>query len=136
MTCLARMNTVSLMSQRFQVFDHSAGFRFSQHIRECVAGVRVADFSHVIAGPLATQFLCLLGADVIKVEPPSGDAMRYYTRKPEFHGMAEPFVGANAGKKSVLLDLKTDAGRAALLESVEQWTDFSRSLLKLLDGLA
>ncbi len=84
-----------------------------------LAGVRVADFSHVIAGPLATQFLCLLGADVIKVEPPSGDAMRYYTRKPEFHGMAEPFVGANAGKKSVLLDLKTDAGRAAARAIVE-----------------
>jgi CoA:oxalate CoA-transferase len=78
-----------------------------------LAGVRIADFSHVIAGPLATQFLCLLGAEVIKIEPPSGDAMRYYTRTEGRHGMAEPFVAANAGKKSVVLDLKTEEGREA-----------------------
>lgn len=76
-----------------------------------LAGLRVADFSHIIAGPLATQYLCLLGAEVIKVEPPGGDLMRYYTRRPEFRGMAEPFIGANAGKKSVVLDLKTADGR-------------------------
>lgn len=78
-----------------------------------LAGVRIADFSHVIAGPLATQFLCLLGAEVIKIEPPAGDAMRYYTRLDERRGMAEPFLGANAGKKSVVLDLKSEEGRAA-----------------------
>ncbi|SMH38951.1 CaiB/BaiF CoA-transferase family protein [Maritimibacter sp. HL-12] len=76
-------------------------------------GIRVADFSHVIAGPLATQFLNLLGAEVIKVEPPAGDPMRFYTRDPARRGMAEPFVGANAGKKSVVLDLKSETGRAA-----------------------
>ena len=78
-----------------------------------LAGVRIADFSHVIAGPLATQFLCLLGAEVIKIEPPQGDAMRYYTPRADLRGMAEPFVGANAGKRSVVLDLKTQAGREA-----------------------
>ncbi|MBF9033724.1 CoA transferase [Rhodobacterales bacterium HKCCE2091] len=77
-----------------------------------LAGVRIADFSHVIAGPLATQFLCLLGAEVIKVEPAQGDAMRYYTRRDDLRGMAEPFMGANAGKKSVVLDLKSEQGRA------------------------
>ncbi len=76
-------------------------------------GIRIADFCHVIAGPLATQFLNLLGAEVIKVEPPAGDPMRYYTRDPDRRGMAEPFVGANAGKKSVVLDLKSDEGRHA-----------------------
>ena len=78
-----------------------------------LSGVRIADFSHVIAGPLATQFLCLLGADVVKIEPPAGDAMRYYTRREDLRGMAEPFIGANAGKRSIVLDLKTDEGRAA-----------------------
>ena len=78
-----------------------------------LAGVRIVDFSHVIAGPLATQFLCLLGAEVIKVEPPAGDAMREFTPRRELRGMAEPFVGANAGKRSVVLDLKTEAGRDA-----------------------
>ena len=78
-----------------------------------LAGIRIADFSHVIAGPLATQFLNLLGAEVIKIEPPAGDPMRHYTRDSARRGMAEPFVGANAGKQSVVLDLKTEAGRSA-----------------------
>lgn len=78
-----------------------------------LAGVRIADFSHVIAGPLATHFLCLLGAEVIKVEPPTGDVLRNYTRRRELRGMAEPFIGANAGKKSIVLDLKSDFGREA-----------------------
>ncbi|MEE3359097.1 MAG: CoA transferase [Pseudomonadota bacterium] len=81
-------------------------------------GIRIADFSHVIAGPLATQFLNLLGAEVIKVEPPAGDPMRYYTRDADRRGMAEPFVGANAGKRSVVLDLKTDEGRRAAQDIV------------------
>jgi len=76
-----------------------------------LAGARIADFSHVIAGPLATQFLCLLGAEVIKVEPPGGDVMRYYTKDKSRRGAAEPFVGTNAGKKSVVIDLKTEEGR-------------------------
>lgn len=78
-----------------------------------LAGVRIADFSHVIAGPLATQFLCLLGAEVIKIEPAGGDAMRFYTRRDDLRGMAEPFMSANAGKKSVVLDLKSEDGIAA-----------------------
>jgi CoA:oxalate CoA-transferase len=78
-----------------------------------LAGVRIADFSHVIAGPLATHFLCLLGAEVIKVEPPTGDVLRNYTQRRELRGMAEPFIGANAGKKSITLDLKSEFGREA-----------------------
>ncbi|MEQ9812806.1 MAG: CoA transferase [Azospirillaceae bacterium] len=78
-----------------------------------LAGVRVADFSHVVAGPLATHFLRLLGAEVVKVEPPGGDVLRDYTRRDELRGMAEPFISMNAGKKSVVLDLKTDFGRQA-----------------------
>ena len=81
-------------------------------------GIRIADFSHVIAGPLATQFLNLLGAEVIKVEPPAGDPIRYYTRNADRRGMAEPFVGANAGKRSVVLDLKTNEGRRAAQDIV------------------
>ena len=78
-----------------------------------LAGVRIADFSHVIAGPLATHFLCLLGAEVIKVEPPTGDVLRNYTQRKELRGMAEAFIGANAGKKSIVLDLKTPHGQEA-----------------------
>ena len=78
-----------------------------------LAGVRIADFSHIIAGPLATHFLRLLGAEVIKVEPPTGDVLRNYTQRRELRGMAEPFIGANAGKKSIVLDLKSEFGRDA-----------------------
>ena len=78
-----------------------------------LAGLRIADFSHVIAGPLATHFLCLLGAEVIKVEPPTGDVLRNYTQRRDLRGMSEPFIGANAGKKSIVLDLKSDFGLEA-----------------------
>lgn len=78
-----------------------------------LSGIRIADFSHVIAGPLATQFLCQLGAEVIKVEPEGGDPLRYYTTRRELRGMAEPFISTNAGKKSVVLDLKSEEGRRA-----------------------
>lgn len=84
-----------------------------------LAGVRIADFSHIIAGPLATQFLRLLGAEVIKVEPPSGDLLRFYTPHKKLRGMAEPFIAANAGKKSVVLDLKTLEGKQAAKKIVE-----------------
>jgi len=84
-----------------------------------LAGVRIADFSHVIAGPLATHFLCLLGAEVIKVEPPTGDVLRNYTQRRELRGMAEAFIGANAGKKSVVLDLKSEAGREAAARLID-----------------
>ncbi len=84
-----------------------------------LAGVRIADFSHVIAGPLATHFLCLLGAEVIKVEPPTGDVLRNYTQRRELRGMAEAFIGANAGKKSVVLDLKTEAGLEAAARLID-----------------
>lgn len=83
-----------------------------------LAGVRIADFSHVIAGPLATHFLRLLGAEVIKIEPPGGDVLRNYTQRRELRGMSEPFISTNAGKKSVVLDLKSDFGREAALRII------------------
>ena len=80
--------------------------------RRALTGIRVVDFSHVVAGPLATHFLALNGATVIKVEPPGGDPLRNYTLDAAERGMAPAFRGINAGKDSVVLDLKTDAGRA------------------------
>ncbi len=75
-----------------------------------LAGIRVADFSHVMAGPYASHLLRLLGAEVIKIEPPGrGDAMRYYGADREYDGMAPAFIAVNAGKKSIALDLKIPA---------------------------
>jgi len=72
-----------------------------------LAGIRVADFSHVMAGPYATHLLRLLGAEVIKIEPPGrGDAMRDYGADRRYDGMAPAFIAVNAGKKSIALDLK------------------------------
>lgn len=76
-------------------------------MRQVLEGVRVADFSHVMAGPYATHLLRLLGAEVIKIEPPGrGDAMRYYGTDRRYDGLAPAFIAVNAGKKSVVLDLK------------------------------
>ena len=81
-------------------------------MRRALEGIRVADFSHVMAGPYATHLLRLLGAEVIKVESPAGgDAMRYYGADRRYDGMAPAFIAVNAGKKSVVLDLKSPEGR-------------------------
>ena len=75
---------------------------------QALAGLRVVDFSHVMAGPFATNFLRLLGAEVIKVETPGrGDLFRNYDPDPRYEGMSPAFIAANAGKKSICLDLKS-----------------------------
>jgi crotonobetainyl-CoA:carnitine CoA-transferase CaiB-like acyl-CoA transferase len=81
-------------------------------MRRALEGIRVADFSHVMAGPYATHLLRLLGAEVIKIESPAGgDAMRYYGADRRYDGMAPAFIAVNAGKKSVVLDLKSPEGQ-------------------------
>jgi crotonobetainyl-CoA:carnitine CoA-transferase CaiB-like acyl-CoA transferase len=78
-----------------------------------LAGIRVADFSRVLAGPLATMLLADLGADVIKVERPgTGDDTRGWG--PPFVGKdAAYFLALNRNKRSVVLDLATDEGVSA-----------------------
>ncbi|WP_238367437.1 CaiB/BaiF CoA transferase family protein [Mesobacterium pallidum] len=78
-----------------------------------LTGYTVVDFSHVVAGPLATHFLALNGARVIKVETPTGDLLRNYSPNRDEWGMAPAFRGINIGKESVSLDLKSDEGLAA-----------------------
>ena len=76
-------------------------------MRQVLEGIRIADFSHVMAGPYATHLLRLLGAEVIKIEAPGrGDAMRYYGTDRRYDGLAPAFIAVNAGKKSIVLDLK------------------------------
>jgi crotonobetainyl-CoA:carnitine CoA-transferase CaiB-like acyl-CoA transferase len=77
-------------------------------------GIRVIELCSVVLGPLACQWLGDLGADVIKVEPPAGDSNRR-VGPARSAGMGALFLTCNRNKRSVVLDLKQAAGRAALL---------------------
>ncbi len=85
-----------------------------------LAGIRVADFSHVMAGPFASHLLRLLGAEVIKIEPPKGDQFRNYGSNRDYDGMAPAFIAANVGKKSIALDLKAPEDREVARRIVER----------------
>ena len=82
-------------------------------------GIRVLDVSQVMAGPFACMLLADLGADVIKVEPPEGDqtrgAMGFKMKGPDSMG----FLNMNRNKRSLVLDLKTQAGKEAFYELVK-----------------
>ena len=78
-----------------------------------LAGVRILDFSTNMAGPYATMILAQLGAEVIKVEAPSGDDARAWA--PEIDGASIVHRHMNAGKRGIVLDLGTAAGREAAL---------------------
>ncbi|MFB7124600.1 CaiB/BaiF CoA transferase family protein [Kitasatospora sp. NPDC056273] len=82
--------------------------------RGLLAGVRVIELASVIMAPYAAQQLGDLGADVIKVEPPSGDMTRHYP--PQRHpGMGGAALNLNRNKRSAAIDLKAPHGRDALL---------------------
>ena len=76
-------------------------------------GLRVLDVTQVMAGPFCAMLLCDLGADVIKVEPPSGDSTRQMPGA--VAGDSPSFNAVNRGKRSVVLNLKTSGGRDAFV---------------------
>src|SRR5271166_5128644 len=77
-------------------------------MKSALAGLRVLDFTTTIAGPHCGRMLADLGAEVIKIEAPEGDMMR--TRPPLRGGASTSFGQLNAGKKSIVLDLKSSQG--------------------------
>jgi crotonobetainyl-CoA:carnitine CoA-transferase CaiB-like acyl-CoA transferase len=82
-------------------------------------GIRVVDLTAVLSGPLCTMMLGDAGADVIKVEPPGGDQVR--TWGPPFWGdQGTEFLAVNRNKRSIVLDLKTPAGKQTLFRLCEQ----------------
>lgn len=81
-----------------------------------LAGRRVLDYGQYVAGPFATMLLADLGADVVKVEPPAGDQWRRYD--PFAENESRYFHALNRGKRSVALDLKSEAGRRASHELI------------------
>ncbi|HZS81447.1 MAG TPA: CoA transferase [Stellaceae bacterium] len=76
-----------------------------------LAGIRVLDFSRMLAGPFCTALLADVGADVIKVEGLQGDDARHFA--PRSGGESAYFLLINRGKRSVTLDLKSEPGRRA-----------------------
>lgn len=76
---------------------------------DALAGVQVLDFTIVMSGPMCTRMLADAGADVVKIEPPEGDVVRQ--RAPVRGGISTYYASMNCGKRSVVLDLGTLAGR-------------------------
>jgi len=83
-----------------------------------LSGIKVVDLSQFLPGPMLSLMMADQGAEVIKVEPPSGDPAR--TQAPFEAGQSIWFRNLNRGKRSVALDLKSDAGRAALWALIDE----------------
>ncbi|TKT72938.1 CoA transferase [Afipia massiliensis] len=86
-----------------------------------LSGVRVLDLTGVVSGPFATMFLADQGADVLKIEPISGDITRrsraIIDKAGEFSAL---FISSNRGKRSLSIDMKSDIGREVLAKLVAQ----------------
>lgn len=79
-------------------------------------GIRIIEIANVVAGPSAAAQLADQGADVIKVEPPSGDIIRKSSKT----GLPPTFISCNRGKRSLTLDLKQDAAQEILWKLIEK----------------
>ena len=90
-------------------------------------GSRVVDITSSLAGPTATQLLAALGADVVKIEPLDGDHARAWG-PPFLEGGGAMFLSANAGKRSLALDLGDDRGREIVLKLADRADVFLQSL--------
>jgi crotonobetainyl-CoA:carnitine CoA-transferase CaiB-like acyl-CoA transferase len=90
-------------------------------------GIRIIDTTAVLMGPYATQTLGDMGADVIKVESPGGDVTRQIG--PILHeGLGPVYINANRSKRSIVIDLKSPDGKAALLRLIESADVFTYNM--------
>lgn len=88
--------------------EHAINAGQTRH--DALKGLRVVDFSIVMSGPMCTRMLADSGADVIKIEAPSGDVVRQ--RPPQIGGCSTYFASLNCGKRSIVLDLQTEEGKS------------------------
>jgi crotonobetainyl-CoA:carnitine CoA-transferase CaiB-like acyl-CoA transferase len=87
-------------------------------VMQPLSGILVLDFTTLLPGPLATLMLAEAGAEVIKIERPGGEAMRYY--EPRFDGESAMFTLLNRGKSGLTLDLKREHGADELVQLVKR----------------
>ena len=81
-------------------------------------GLKVLDFSRVLAGPFAGRMLCDLGADVVKVEPPDGDVTRLWGKV--IQGLPGYYHQQNAGKRNICMDLRAPGAKELVFELVKE----------------
>ncbi|MFL6601934.1 MAG: CaiB/BaiF CoA transferase family protein [Steroidobacteraceae bacterium] len=92
-----------------------------------LSGVRVIDLTAMVMGPYCTQIMADMGADVIKIEAPEGDDIRYISVGP-VPGMSGVFVNVNRGKRSVVLDLRSQSGKTTLQGLIQRADVFIHSM--------
>jgi crotonobetainyl-CoA:carnitine CoA-transferase CaiB-like acyl-CoA transferase len=90
-------------------------------------GIRVLDLTSVVLGPLATQTMGDMGADIVKIEGPAGDTTRY-TGPKRSADMSALYMGLNRNKRSLVLDLKQDAAKDALWRLIDTADVFLHSI--------
>ncbi|MEC8291445.1 MAG: CoA transferase, partial [Pseudomonadota bacterium] len=81
-------------------------------------GIKVLDLTSMVSGPVSTMMLADQGAEVIKIEPYHGEQVRHMAAP--YNGVNPIFYSCNRGKKSVALDLKTDAGKEVLMKLADK----------------
>ena len=91
-------------------------------------GIRIVDLTNIILGPYGTMLLADQGADVIKVEAPEGDMVRHIGKPAKTPGMGPTYLYVNRNKRSLCLDLKNPAAKAALLKLVATADAFVHAL--------
>ncbi|WP_300377291.1 CoA transferase [Henriciella sp.] len=84
-----------------------------------LSDIRIADMTTVIFGPYCTQTLADMGADVVKLEPPKGDDFRNVGKPAKNKRMGPCHLTMNRGKRSVVWDMKSDQGKAAIRKLIE-----------------
>src|SRR6218665_2948526 len=88
-----------------------------------LAGVRILDLTAVVFGPLATQVLGDMGAEIVKVEGLAGDGMRAMGVS-QNRGMSSIFLAVNRNKRSIAMDLKSEEGHEALAKMIPSFDIF------------